>query len=93
MQRPAAWHGVASIDREIQDRELELVRINPCWRDIGISGNRKANLRSERPPQQLLDACDKARQIHRFCVQALLSRKGEERWISATPRSALCSAP
>jgi hypothetical protein len=78
VQDTAFGHGVAGIDGQVQDCELELVRVDPSWCKIGFCIDRKPNPGTQRATQQIFDTDNQAIEVDGSRVELLLTRKGEQ---------------
>jgi len=63
VQCTAAGHGVAGVDCQVEDCELELIGIDQCRREIGAPGDGEAGVVAQRPTQQIFDAGEQTAQI------------------------------
>jgi hypothetical protein len=69
-------HRVACIDAQVEQRVLELGRIDPgCPKPAGAN-HLELDIRADRPPNQVLHAGDEAVHIKGFRVQRLPAREG-----------------
>ena len=76
-QAAAVRHGVARVQGEVEDRELELVGIDAHQREPILELHIDLDDGAERAPQHLHHAVDEARHVHRLGPQLLAPREGE----------------
>src|SRR5713226_898803 len=76
--RAAFGHRIASIDRQIENGELDLIGIDMRRCQVWIGRDHQTNLRSQCSSQQHLDAGDQATEVERSRSEALLAGEGEE---------------
>ena len=78
LDRAAVRHRVARIDREVEDRELELVGIDPRRRQPFRNIQPQRDARPERALEQIAHALDQRAQIDRHRAQILLARECQQ---------------
>ena len=78
IDRAAVRHRVARVDREIEDRELELVGIDARRRQPFRQIEPQRDARPQRPLQQIDHALDQGAQIDRHRAQILLPRERQQ---------------
>ena len=70
-ERAALGHRIAGVDREVQDRILELVGIRQRRARPRGQVDRKPDLLAQRPAQQLLHAADQLIDVDRLGIERL----------------------
>ena len=78
VDRAAVRHGVARVDREVEDGELELVGVDARRRQAFREIEPQRDARPERALQQIDHALDQAAQVDRHGAQILLSRERQQ---------------
>ena len=78
MQDTTFGHGIAGIDRQVQDCEFELVRVDPSWCEIGFCIDRKPDPGTQRTTQQIFNADNKPVEVDGSRVEPLLACKGKQ---------------
>ena len=74
----AVWHGVARIDREIQERVLELISVAPHEPEILACSNAQIDILAERAAQQFLDGPDQLVEVQGARIDGLAPREGQQ---------------
>src|SRR5438128_127436 len=77
-QTAPSGHCVASVDRQVEDCELELIRVDASWCEAGFRGDREANPVTQGAAQQVFDAGDQTVQIDRLRIEPLFARERQE---------------
>ena len=77
-QRAPLRHRVARVDRQIEDRILELMGIRQRRPVLGGKVHRKPDRLAQGPPQHLLHAADQLIDIDRLGVERLAPGEGEQ---------------
>src|SRR6516162_5867087 len=77
-QRASDRHGVPRVDRQVQDRELDLIGIDKCWCEAGVRRDLEADRRPYRPLQQVFNAGNQSPEIDRLRIEVLFTGKGEQ---------------
>ena len=76
--RAAVWHGVARIDREIQERVFELIPVAPDEPEILACSNAQIDILAERAAQQFLDGPDQLVEIQGTRIDGLATRERQQ---------------
>src|SRR3546814_112847 len=77
-QPAAVRHGVPRIDRQVQDRGLELPRIDPAGPEIRLQLQHDLDRLADGAPQQLVEFVDQPVAADGFGTQALAAGEGEQ---------------
>ena len=78
LDRAAVRHRVARVDREVEDRKLELVGVDPRRRQPFRNIQPQRDARPERALEQIAHALDQRAQIDRHRAQILLARERQQ---------------
>ena len=78
LDRAAIRHRVARIDREIEDRQFELVGVDPRRRQSFRQIKPQRDARPQRALEQIAHALDQRAQIDRHRAQILLARERQQ---------------
>ena len=78
MSFPPGRHRVSGIDREIEDREFELIGIGKRAPHVATENGFNRDLFAQRAPQQVGHTCDQAPEIDWFRIERLLTRESEQ---------------
>ena len=77
-QRAAIGHGVPAVDRDVEDRKLQLVGVGADGGQIGGQIDRQGDARAHGARQQRLHARDQVGQVHRRGRERLAPREGQQ---------------
>jgi hypothetical protein len=78
VDRPALRQGVARVDRDVEERELEVVRVHQHRGQVGRKARGDADARAERALQQVGHAQNERRYVSGLRAQVLAPREGEQ---------------
>ena len=77
-QDTALGHSIAGINSQVQDRDLELVRVDASRCKIDVCVDHDPNPVTQGAMQQVFDTADQAIEIDRSRIEPLLARKGKQ---------------
>ena len=75
---PPSEHRITGIDREVKNREFELIAINLCWRRSPFFRDLQRNPRAQRSLEHFFDTACQGEDVERLRIKVLLSREGKE---------------
>ena len=78
VMRAAARHRVAGVDRQVEDRELELVGVDPRRRQVGRAGDIDLDRRPDRAGERSLIPLEQPADVDRARLQVLAAGEGEQ---------------
>ena len=71
-------HGIARVDREVDDGALELIGVRQRRPYIRLQVHRHLEALAERPVQEILDAADELVRVEGLRIERLAAREGEQ---------------
>ena len=75
---PPLRHGIARVDREVENGELELIGIGKRPPDAAAEHRLDRDLLAQGAPEQVGHAGDQAAKVERLRIERLLTRKGQQ---------------
>ncbi len=76
--RAALGQRIAGVDRQVKDREFELIDVDLGRRQVRLTGDHETNFGPQRPPQQFRNVANQSGEISRSGIKRLLSSESEE---------------